>query len=130
MISSFSLTILGIIGSVEPQDKEKISVSSGDFKQVYWKVIPDKENEKAKVTISAIPEEDEKLKDVVTVELPVLAFGFKETKGEIANGEKVFNLSIYPDSNLNKTKISFSASPTILGTLPSAMKYLLNYPYG
>lgn len=117
-------------GSVEAQDKEKISIASGDFKQIYWKVIPDKENEKAKVTISAIPEEDEKLKDVVTVELPVLAFGFKETKGEIANGEKVFDVSLNPDSDPDKTKISLSASPTILGTLPSAMKYLLNYPYG
>lgn len=117
-------------GSVEEPDKKDVLIAPNETKQLYWKVTANKENEKAMVDISAVSKENKDNQDRVKLELPVLPFGFYEKNAQNGDGSKKFNISLDKDTDPGKTKITLSLSPTTLGTLPQAMKYLVDYPYG
>lgn len=105
-------------------------IASGDNRRFFWQVKPEKENGKAKITFSAKSKGDSKLGDSITTEIPVRAFGFLETKSESATGNKTYEIAVAKDVDKSKSEITLSLSPTMLGTLPVAMKYLIDYPYG
>lgn len=110
--------------------EQQAEIDSKSEKQVFWKINPQTENEKAKVTFSAVSENKE-FSDVIMKEIPVRKFGFWETKADVANDEnKTYSINLSKDSDKEKTSINFSITPTLFGTLPEAMKYLVDYPYG
>jgi len=127
----------GIVQAITSDEKElesathsAILVKSKETERVYWKVSPKTEKEKAKLTFSATSREDKKIGDTITQEIPVWAFGFWEKRGEVGDGEKTFSVELAPDSDKKKSKATLSLSPTLVGTLPTAMRYLIHYPYG
>lgn len=105
-------------------------ILANDWDRVAWDVKPNKANEKAKLTYEAKVKGDSKLSDVITKEIPVRDFGFQEKRGEAGENDKVFQVKLAFDSDKEKSSATLSLSPTILGTLPSAIKYLVGYPYG
>jgi alpha-2-macroglobulin len=117
-------------GSVEQSVFTSGSIKENETSQFYWKVKPNKENDKAQITITAKAKDNDKLVDSLTREIPVIPFGFFEKSAETGIGDKSYSLSLAPDSSREKTTINLSLSPTILGTLPAAMNYLIEYPYG
>lgn len=105
-------------------------IKSEELQQLYWRVIPKIENNASNLVFSARAQDNKKLADVVAQKIPVRAFGFEEKRAEFGEGEKDFLIKLAPDSDKKKTKITLSLSPTIIGTLPKAMQYLIEYPYG
>ena len=116
-------------GRVEGARAEAV-LAAKDLKQIYWKVAPEKDNEKAKFIFSAKARDNERLADAVTLEIPVWSFGFWENRAETGDGAKTFPISLAEDSDEAKSKIVLSVAPTLAGTLPTAMEYLVGYPYG
>jgi uncharacterized protein YfaS (alpha-2-macroglobulin family) len=109
---------------------QNISVDSKGAEQIFWKVKPTVEAELSNMTFSAISSQ-ENFSDIVTKVVPVRKFGFWETGVQIGEGEaQQYLIKIAPDVDREKTRISLSIAPTLLGTLPEAMKYLVDYPYG
>jgi uncharacterized protein YfaS (alpha-2-macroglobulin family) len=100
------------------------------MQQVYWNVSPKEDKDKAKLTFSARSQKDKNASDTIVQEIPVRAFGFSEQRAEIGDGPKSFSVKLAEDSHPEKSTVTLSLAPTILGTLPSAMKYLVDYPYG
>lgn len=117
-------------GNVEGGKLSNVSIKSNSMEQFSFKVLPKKESAKGKLTFSARSQSDKDASDVVVQEIPVKEFAFEENTAAFAEGAKTFSINLNSDSNLDKSKITLSLSPTILGSLPSGMKYLLNYPYG
>lgn len=117
-------------GDVEKSAQQNILIKSNGMQQFYWKVKPSAENDKAKLIFSARSKDDNKLADEVSQEIPVKAFGFEEKRAETGEEAKTFVVKLADDSSKEKSKITLSLSPTIIGTLPTAMKYLIDYPYG
>lgn len=117
-------------GKIENPTHSGLSISAGDLKQVYWQVHPTKEKEKAKFTFSVRSKKDPKLADIIVQELPLRPFGFWEKRVETGDGPKNFQVQLTPNVSKEKTTLTLSLSPTLLGTLPTAMKYLIGYPYG
>lgn len=117
-------------GLVKPDYPSNITVKDGGVEQLFWEVSPKEEVKKAKFTFSAINKNDKKLSDTFVQELPIEKLGFWEKKAEVGEGPKTFKINLYPDTDTDKSEIRLSLSPTIVGSLPSAMKYLLYYPYG
>lgn len=117
-------------GNVEQSAQQNVLIKTNGMQQFYWKVKPSVENDKAKLIFSARSKEDNKLADVVTQEIPVRAFGFEEKRAETGEGAKTFSVKLADDSHKEKSTVALSLSPTIIGTLPIAMKYLIDYPYG
>lgn len=117
-------------GVTEQSQYSNITLHSNETRQFYWEVKPNKENEKAKLIFSAKSKNDNNLADIVTKEIPVRPVGFFEQRAQTGDGSTKIPVKLFPDSNNTKSTVTLSLSPTILGTLPSAMKYLVNYPYG
>ncbi|MBI4038453.1 hypothetical protein HY384_00690 [Candidatus Daviesbacteria bacterium] len=116
-------------GRIE-QALQNIQIKSNGMEQLYWKVRPATQNDKSKLVFSARVKDNAKLADIVTQEIPVRAFGFEQNWAETGEGAKTFEVKLASDSHKEKSKVTLSLSPTIIGTLPTAMKYLINYPYG
>lgn len=117
-------------GVVEQSTQPNVLIKSNTFQQFYWKVKPTTENDKAKLIFAARVKGNATLADVVTQEIPVRSFGFEEKRAEFGEDAKNFTIQLAPDSDKEKSNITLSFAPTILGTLPTAMKYLIDYPYG
>lgn len=117
-------------GVVKPTNPTEVLIKPKETKQLYWEVVPQKENENAKFTFSALAKDDSKIGDTVVSVLPILKFGFMENKSEVGEGPKDYLLRLSADSDPDKTKVTLNLSPSLIGTLPVAMKYLIWYPYG
>ncbi len=109
---------------------QDVSIDSKEEKQIFWKIKPMVEAELAKMTFSAVSNQ-KTFSDIVTKAIPVRKFGFWDTEVQTGEGDtQEYKIKIAPDADKEKTTVSFSVSPTLLGTLPEAMKYLVAYPYG
>lgn len=109
---------------------QSLQVKSKDTQQVYWTVDPKLEKDKAKLTFSASSTSDEKISDKVSMEIPVRPFGFPEISAQVGEGPKSFWVKLDPKNDKQKSKITLSLASNLIGTLPTAMKYLIEYPYG
>jgi alpha-2-macroglobulin len=107
-----------------------IAISAKGSQEVSFNVKPSVEKASSKLTYSVIANDDKNLNDQVTVELPILEFGFKDRQVLAGNGSVDFPVNLDSDADKTKSKLSLSLSPTITGSLVPAMKYLVNYPYG
>lgn len=117
-------------GKVTGYAPSPLSLTAGDFQQVSWQIIPDKELEKAQLTFSAKDPKQPSASDSLVWEIPLRALGFWEKTAQTGEGAKDFAIKLFSDGDPQKAKVTLSLSSTILGTLPSAMIYLLHYPYG
>ncbi|HCE31024.1 hypothetical protein A2778_05265 [Candidatus Daviesbacteria bacterium RIFCSPHIGHO2_01_FULL_40_24] len=117
-------------GNVGDERKQNVQIKSNSMQEFFWKVKPDTENPAAKLTFGARSKADKNLADIVTLQIPVKNFGFERKLSYAAEGPKTFDVKLAPDSHREKSQITLSLSPAITGSLPSAMKYLINYPYG
>lgn len=127
---TFDIDLKFDAGDVEQPLFSDMVIKSNEIKQLYWKVKPTKEFDKSKLIFAARVKNNANLADVVTQEIPVRAFGFEEKRAETGEGAKTFDIKLASDSHKEKSKVTLSLSPTIVGTLPTAMKYLIDYPYG
>ncbi|MFC1727405.1 MG2 domain-containing protein [Patescibacteria group bacterium] len=105
-------------------------ITPGGIEQVYWQVQPKEENEKTKLTFSTKDINDGQYSDTIIQEFPVRLFGFWEKRGENNEGSSQFSIQLAPDSHQEKSTATLFLSSTFLGTLPAAMEYLVQYPYG
>ncbi len=117
-------------GNVASPDFPNQTIKAGSMERFFWEITPANENPNAKLTFSAVAVDDKNLTDTIIQEIPLKPFEFEEQKGESSAGNKTFAIKLASDINKNKTTITLSLSPTLLGTIPSAMRYLINYPYG
>jgi len=107
-----------------------VSLKPGESTTVAWQVTAEKVNPGAKAVFAVRSKADGKMLDGMAQELPVFAFGFNEKRAETGFGTKNYSIRLAPDTDKERTTISLALSPSILGTLPQTMKYLLYYPYG
>lgn len=73
--------------------------------------------------------------DAVELGLDVVPRGLHETKSErwatdTENAEQEFSFNLPPNTDLNSRRLRIEATPSIAGTLFSALDYLTTYPYG
>jgi uncharacterized protein YfaS (alpha-2-macroglobulin family) len=118
-------------GEILEQNDKAFEVKNGESKQVFWKVQPKKAQTSSKITFATYVENDTNRGDRVAQELPILNFGYMEKSAQTGDKAKEFVLNqANPDTDLNLSKIDLQLSPTLVGTLPKSMEYLIGYPYG
>lgn len=71
-----------------------------------------------------------KERDEIVVPLAVTRYGFPETIGFAAIGTANYPILLPADSSLTDSSLEVVVSPSVYGTLPQAMRYLIDYPYG
>jgi len=127
---TFDIDLKFDAGEVKSATQSGVLIKSKEMQQIYWNVSPKEDKDKAKLTFSARSQKDKNASDTIVQEIPVRAFGFSEQRAETGDGPKSFSVKLAEDSHPEKSTVTLSLAPTILGTLPSAMKYLVDYPYG
>jgi alpha-2-macroglobulin len=122
------LTFTG--GTISNPTDTEVMLKPKETKRVSWTVIPEKENEKGKFTFGALVKGNKNLGDSIEQIIPIRAFGFEERQAETGIGDKTYTLNLHKDNDPTKSSVILSLSSTLLGTLPTAMEYLIQYPYG
>ena len=117
-------------GDVLPNDSQSLAIKAHGLAQIFWDVSPQKESDSSKLEFSAAAADSKGLGDAVILAMPVRGVGFYENSAQAKTGSGTVSLQLHDDADLNKTEITLDLAPTLLGTLPSAMKYLISYPYG
>lgn len=106
------------------------AVGKNGLAMEYWRVAPKAATEDATLSFSAIATDAKQLADSILLRLPVRRPSFREKRAVSGVDTKEFPLVPVVGASADDTKISLSLSPTILGSLPPAVKYVLDYPYG
>ena len=101
----------------------------GGIQQLFWQITPTEVNPEAKVTFSAKATEGD-FGDAIEQALPIIPFGFTQESSFAGLNTTEYQLNIPNDADEAHSTVELSLSPTMLGTLPSAMKFLIQYPYG
>jgi uncharacterized protein YfaS (alpha-2-macroglobulin family) len=106
-----------------------VVAGKGGTEQLYWSVKPTTVDLQAKATFTAKAEEGD-FGDAIAQPLPIIPFGFTENLSFAGMNATQFALNLPADTDDTYSKVTLNLSPTMLGTLPGAMQYLLEYPYG
>lgn len=101
----------------------------GGIEQLYWKVQPSTPDSQAKATFTAKANEGDS-GDAIAQPLPIVPFGYTEEYSVAGFNSTQLPISIPADADDSYSKMTLDLSPTMLGTLPGAMQYLIEYPYG
>ena len=117
-------------GEVVQNTWEHVDLDSMSSAQLEWEIIPSKVNDQAKLQFIASSEDGSRLSDSIEVELPVRRFGFLEKVGESFIGSHDYALKLDSQIDPDQSNIKLSFSPSLFGTLPTTMDYLLNYAFG
>lgn len=127
---AFDISLKFDSGSVENVEKKNVSIENKTIERFYWKVKPTKVNEKSKLTFSAKALNNTSVSDTIISVIPVIPFGFIEESSEAGQGNKTFSVKLAKEADPDRTSIKLSLASTLVGSLPDAMKYLIQYPYG
>ncbi len=117
-------------GVVEQNTWENVKITSMDMEQLDWKISPDKVNDAAKLKITAVATGNSKVSDSIEIQIPVRRFGFLERVGQTAIGDKEYDLKLNKEIDLTQSEVKVSLAPSLFGTLPTVMNYLVSYAYG
>jgi uncharacterized protein YfaS (alpha-2-macroglobulin family) len=117
-------------GDVNPIGSNSVLVKSKGLEQVFWRVKPKSSNDLSKLSFSAQATDNNKVVDQIVQQIPVRSFGFVDKSAQTSNQPNTYPIKLASDSNKDKTTIQLTFSPSLLGTLPTAMDYLVDYPYG
>ncbi|MDE2590988.1 MAG: hypothetical protein KGL95_15130, partial [Patescibacteria group bacterium] len=128
--SNFNIKLSFDSGIIESKNFDNYLIKANSIEQVYWKIKATKENPNSKLVFSATTLNDKNTGDIVTEQIPIRPFTFTEKTAQTGEGTKKFNVSVNADTDKSKSSITLSLSPTLVGVLPTAMSYLINYPYG
>ncbi len=113
-----------------PRGKFTSTVKNSDRQQYYFDFEAEAVDEQAQFTFSAVSKTDTTVGDEVQIGIPILPFEFTETEGQAGVGPVTYDVNLEEYVDLQKSIATVSISPTIAGSLFSAMNYLVGYPYG
>lgn len=114
----------------DTQNDSKFKLEKGQFEQVLFSAVsPNKEDLEAQIFCEANALQAKESDSIINL-LPIKQFGFEDYQTQVGSGNTTFNLSINTDTDRDLSKVSLTLTPSIFGTLPEAMRYLIRYPYG
>lgn len=120
--AAFDFTAPGIVPA-----SQTIDLAKDGIKNLLWKVSPTVVSPSAVVKMSLKNNEEG---DSIELPLPVEEFGFFERYSRTGHDAVSLPFTLKEDTDTSVSKASLSLAASFLGTLPSAMNYLVSYPYG
>ncbi len=110
---------------------QDLEINSRDRKQVFWKIKAEELTKNAEFTFNAKTDQGKlKWQDTIVQEIPIEEVGFWEKSAMFKSEPTSFEVELAEDANVDKTSVILNLAPNMLGTLPSAMRYLAYYPWG
>ena len=107
-----------------------VKIPANSSEQLYWRLLPTIAKESAKLKFETQAQDAINLEDAIEVEIPVRPVGFLEKTATTGLNSTTHKIALSPDIDKDNSSLTLSLSPTLIGSLSSAMKYLVGYPYG
>lgn len=115
-------------GNIVGSKSASLNLDNNSFAETLWKLRPLTPGTAAiGVTLSSGNTGE---KDAVSVKIPIKRFGYSDKSSFVGEGAITYDLSRYPDTDISSSKATLYLSASLFGTLPPAINYLLQYPYG
>ncbi len=118
-------------GTIVDGNERVVTVGPMQGEEVILTYVPETPNDKATFTVraTAIGHEETHV-DAVRHTVPVRVAGFTQKSGEARDGNTEYRVEFPADTNRLASSLVLDLAPSLLGTIPSAMRGLLDYPYG
>ena len=116
-------------GSVAQNTWENVQIDSLGMARLTWELNPSKVTEASHITIRARAQGSLSLSDEIQVDIPVRQFGFLERIGLSGLDDQTYQVPLDESIDVEQSQSVLSLSPSLLGALPTAMDYLVNYAY-
>jgi len=112
-------------------DNQPVSfvIGNNSFIETLWNLKPLKSGI-ATIRAALSSTGNAKEEDSVSIKIPVKEFGFNERTSSVGEGGITFGITKFPDTDASLSKANLYLSASLFGTLPPAIDYLLQYPYG
>ncbi len=121
--------ILEFDGGEVKNDSQDVDIEDGETKEIIFTIYP-KEEKDAQLTFSLNSRDDDSVGDKIIKKVSIEKFGFLEKSSSTHKANEDINLEISEDSFNDETEVNLEVSATLIGSLPSAVDYLIDYPYG
>ncbi len=118
-------------GAAEKTDRKVVEISAGEEILLEWPLeIKSPEGGELSLHFEMFDKSGKRLDGVKQI-IPVKPLGWYEKISLAGYGSRTeYKLDIPADVNEKLSRISFTVSPTLIGSLSGAAKYLIHYPYG
>lgn len=118
-------------GTITDGAERMVTLEEGNTEVVSYTFVPESINEKATFLVRAEANgKGAEFADAIERTVPIRQKEFVQKVLEAKDGDTSFSLSLPVDADLKRTKVQLDLAPSLLGTLPTAMRGLLDYPYG
>lgn len=127
----YSVTATFDAGSIADGAERTLTLAPHTSDRLTYLLLPEKATDLARFAVSAVARgHDSKFSDAITSTVPVRWSEFTDRTAEIGDGNIEFPLSLPDDVIRDRSHITLDLSSSLLGTLPAAMRNLVQYPYG
>jgi len=118
-------------GTIVDGAERTITLEGRSTEMVTYTFVPESVNEKATFLVRAETNgKGAEFADAIERTVPIRQKEFVQKVLEAKDGDTSFSLLLPVDADLKRTKVQLEIAPSLLGTLPTAMRGLLDYPYG
>ncbi|MFA5025916.1 MAG: MG2 domain-containing protein [Candidatus Shapirobacteria bacterium] len=116
-------------GKLIDSETQTVTVGAHDFSQIKWLVKVGEAKEASKFEFGV--KDDRGRSDSMVQLIDVRSVGYWQQRSDFKSGITNFEVDLpKADYEASKSNLEITLSSTIMGSLPSAVKYLVNYPYG
>lgn len=120
-------------GSIDNDSTQVVSINAHDSRELVFKTRPERADEGAIFTVKALPRtigNSGISGDTLVLKVPVVEYGFALDTFKTVIEPTTFPIHWNNADDISKRRVTLDISSDLFGTLPSAMRYLLKYPYG
>lgn len=118
-------------GTIKDGAERMVTLEPRSTEMVPYTFVPESVNEKATFLVQADAKgKGAEFADAIERTVPIRQKEFIQKALEAKDGNASFSLLLPLDADRKRTSIQLDLAPSLLGTLPTAMRGLLDYPYG
>ena len=123
-----TVSIVTDAGKIFSPVSQEIKIKANQFEEVKWDLAVDQGDKTTEFKFTVVDEN--KNVDSVTQKIDIRSLGYWQQKSEFKKDNLQFLINKIDGLDFDKSKIDLTLGSNLLGSLPSAMNYLINYGYG
>jgi len=123
-----TVSIITDAGEITSPVSQKIKVAAGAFGEINWDLTVGEADRTANFEFKVIDKNNNS--DGIVQKIDIRSLGYWQQKSEFKKNNLFFTFNNIDSVDSNKSKIELTLGSNLLGSLPSAMNYLVNYGYG
>ncbi len=118
-------------GTISDGRERTVTVEPFASTEVFYTFIPGEPAEETSFQVSAqAVGRGREFSDAIVRTIPIRVTGFMQKVSEAKDGDATFALQFPEDTDRARTSVTLDMAPSLLGTIPTAMRHLIDYPYG